>query len=115
MAWRIHQVAYVENLYPRRYSNFSTAFINPMFPSWIKSRNDKPRLVYFLAIEITSRRFASTISVLARSAFRSQSFRDWYCSAYSSTESQSDFSRSRDLIPADERAPEPRRCFAVSL
>src|SRR5437867_892505 len=22
MAWRIHQVAYVENLYPRRYSNF---------------------------------------------------------------------------------------------
>src|SRR5436305_13888685 len=64
IAWRIHQVAYVENLYPRRYSNFSTAFINPMFPSWIRSRNDNPRLVYFLAIEMTSRRFASTISVL---------------------------------------------------
>jgi len=33
MAWRIHHVAYVENLYPRRYSNLSTAFIRPMFPS----------------------------------------------------------------------------------
>src|SRR5436305_14994644 len=104
IAWRIHQVAYVENLYPRRYSNFSTAFINPMFPSWIRSRNDNPRLVYFLAIEMTSRRFASTISVLARSAFRSQSFRDWYCSAYSSRDSQSDFSISRDWMPAGELA-----------
>src|SRR4029079_9854105 len=26
IAWRIHHVAYVENLYPRRYSNLSTAF-----------------------------------------------------------------------------------------
>src|SRR5713101_1552034 len=92
MAWRIHHVAYVENLYPRRYSNFSTAFINPMFPSWIRSRNDRPRLVYFFAIEITSRRFASTISVLARNAFRTQLLSDWYCSEYSSRESQSDFS-----------------------
>src|SRR5882757_9851031 len=33
IAWRIHQVAYVENLYPRRHSNLSTAFINPMLPS----------------------------------------------------------------------------------
>jgi len=31
MAWRIHHVAYVENLYPRRHSNLSTAFIRPMF------------------------------------------------------------------------------------
>src|SRR3954452_6006968 len=43
MAWRIHHVAYVENLYPRRYSNLSTAFIRPMLPSWIKSRNCRPR------------------------------------------------------------------------
>src|SRR5258706_909479 len=33
MAWRIHHVAYVENLYPRRHSNLSTAFIRPMLPS----------------------------------------------------------------------------------
>jgi len=38
-----------------RYSNLSTAFIRPMLPSWIRSRNCRPRLVYFLAIEITSR------------------------------------------------------------
>ncbi len=37
MAWRIHQVAYVENLKPRRQSNFSTALSSPMLPSWIES------------------------------------------------------------------------------
>src|SRR4051794_7252720 len=42
-----------------------------MLPSWIRSRNCRPRLVYFLAIEITSRRFASTISFLAWRASRS--------------------------------------------
>src|ERR1700712_5500975 len=66
MACRIHHVAYVENLYPRRYSNLSTAFIKPMLPSWIRSRNCKPRFVYFLAMEITRRKFASVISRLAR-------------------------------------------------
>ena len=66
IACLIHQVAYVENLYPLLYSNFSTAFISPIFPSWIKSRKDKPRLVYFFAIDMTSRRLASTISVFAR-------------------------------------------------
>src|SRR5476649_2033868 len=65
MAWRIHHVAYVENLYPRRYSNLSTAFIRPILPSWIKSRNCRPRLVYFLAIEMTRRKLASVISRLA--------------------------------------------------
>ena len=49
----------------------STAFIRPMLPSWIRSRNCRPRLVYFLAIEITRRRFASTISFLAWRASRS--------------------------------------------
>ncbi len=39
IAWRIHHVAYVENLYPRRHSNLSTAFMRPMFPSWMRSRN----------------------------------------------------------------------------
>ena len=39
-----------------------------MLPSWMRSRNCRPRFVYFLAIEITSRRFASTISFLARRA-----------------------------------------------
>ena len=42
-AWRIHHVAYVENLKPRRWSNFSTARISPSEPSWIRSRNVSPR------------------------------------------------------------------------
>ena len=41
--WRIHQVAYVENLKPRRQSNFSTARFRPSVPSWIRSRNGTPR------------------------------------------------------------------------
>src|SRR5205823_1368376 len=40
--WRIHHVAYVENLKPRRQSNFSTARLRPSVPSWIKSRNGTP-------------------------------------------------------------------------
>src|SRR5678810_298816 len=42
-----------------------------MLPSWIRSRNCRPRFVYFLAIEITRRRFASVISRLALRAFAS--------------------------------------------
>ena len=42
-----------------------------MLPSWIRSRNWRPRLVYFLAIEITRRKLASTISFFARRAFAS--------------------------------------------
>ena len=42
-----------------------------MLPSWIRSRNCRPRLVYFLAIEMTRRRLASTISFLACRASRS--------------------------------------------
>ncbi len=42
-----------------------------MLPSWIKSKNCKPRFVYFLAIEITRRKLASTISFFARRAFAS--------------------------------------------
>jgi hypothetical protein len=37
-----------------------------MLPYWIRSRNCSPRLVYFFAMEITRRRFASIISFLAR-------------------------------------------------
>ncbi|MCX6348244.1 MAG: hypothetical protein NTV79_01910 [Candidatus Aureabacteria bacterium] len=36
-----------------------------MFPSWMRSRKESPRLVYFLAIEITNLKLASTISPLA--------------------------------------------------
>src|SRR5258708_15209136 len=43
-----------------------------MLPSWIRSRNCRPRLVYFFAIEITRRRLASTISFLAWRACGSQ-------------------------------------------
>src|SRR5438874_12149425 len=98
IACRIHHVAYVENLYPRRYSNFSTAFINPIFPSWIRSRNDRPRLVYFFAMEITRRRLASTISVLALNAWRSQPFSVRYSSTYSESENHRFFSSSRILL-----------------
>ena len=42
-----------------------------MLPSWMRSRNCRPRLVYFLAIEMTRRRLASTISFLAMRASRS--------------------------------------------
>ena len=45
-----------------------------MLPSWIKSRNCKPRLVYFLAIEMTKRKLASIISFLALREERSPSF-----------------------------------------
>ena len=42
IAWRIHHVAYVENLWPRRQSNFSTARLRPIAPSWIRSRSGRP-------------------------------------------------------------------------
>src|SRR3984885_15115720 len=45
--------------------------MSPMLPSWMRSRNCRPRLVYFLAIEMTRRRFASTISFFACRASRS--------------------------------------------
>ncbi len=35
-------MAYVENLKPRRQSNFSTARFSPSVPSWIRSRNGTP-------------------------------------------------------------------------
>src|SRR5207253_2088605 len=37
-ACRIHHVAYVENLKPLRWSNFSAARTSPIVPSWIRSR-----------------------------------------------------------------------------
>ena len=65
IAWRIHHVAYVENLNPFSYSNLSTAFIRPIFPSWIRSRSGSPLPTYFLAILTTSLRLASISSFLA--------------------------------------------------
>src|SRR5512133_221795 len=73
-AWRIHQVASVENLKPLRWSNFSAARTRPIVPSWIRSRKGRPWLRYFLAIETTRRRLASTISCLARCSPRSIRF-----------------------------------------
>ena len=55
----IHHVAYVENLQPRSGSNFSTAFIRPMLPSWIRSSKGSPWLRYFLAMLTTSLKFFS--------------------------------------------------------
>src|SRR5215211_3603792 len=55
----IHQVAYVENRKPRSGSYFSTAFISPMLPSWIRSSKGSPYPRYFLATETTSLKFFS--------------------------------------------------------
>ena len=60
MAWRIHQVAYVENLKPLRQSNFSTACMSPRLPSWMRSRSGRPDAWYFLAIDTTRRRLDCT-------------------------------------------------------
>ncbi len=68
MACLIHHVAYVENLYPLEYSNFSTALISPTFPSCIKSRKGNPRFMYLLAILTTSLRLDSIRSLLASAA-----------------------------------------------
>src|SRR3989338_10172731 len=67
MDWRIHQVAYVENLYPLVQSNFSTALNKPRLPSWIKSSKVKLALrpTYFLAMETTKRKFALARRFLA--------------------------------------------------
>ena len=43
IAWRIHHVAYVENLKPLEWSNLSTARISPRLPSWIRSSSCMPR------------------------------------------------------------------------
>src|SRR5215211_8863446 len=64
----IHQVAYVEKRLPISGSNFSTALIKPALPSWIKSSKGTPRPRYFLAMEITSRRFDSMSLFLALSS-----------------------------------------------
>src|SRR5215210_5869906 len=60
IACLIHHVAYVENLKPLDGSNFSAALMRPRLPSWMRSRKETPRLRYFLAIETTSLRLAST-------------------------------------------------------
>jgi hypothetical protein len=74
IAWRIHQIAYVENLKPRRYSNLSTARMRPVLPSWIKSRKPMPRFLYFFATEITRRKLLRHISPFASSYSRSNLF-----------------------------------------
>ncbi|MNC96868.1 hypothetical protein D3C83_143510 [compost metagenome] len=43
---------------PRSYSNFSTAFISPMFPSWMRSMKEIPWFRYFFAMWTTRRRLA---------------------------------------------------------
>src|SRR5438132_1222204 len=39
--------------------------MSPMLPSWMRSRNWRPRFMYFFAIDTTRRRLAWTISCLA--------------------------------------------------
>src|SRR5678815_4881722 len=59
-----------------RYSYFSTAFIRPVLPSWIRSRKDSPRLRYFLAIETTRRRLPLESLRLA-SSYSAKCRRTW--------------------------------------
>ena len=73
IAWRIHHVAYVENLKPFSKSNFSTARMRPMLPSWMRSRNDIPRPMYFFAIDTTSRRLAEVSCSRASRPIRTSS------------------------------------------
>ena len=47
------------NLKPLSGSYFSTAFISPMLPSWMRSSKGKPIPLYFLATETTSLKFFS--------------------------------------------------------
>ena len=71
IAWRIHHVAYVENLKPLRQSNFSTARIRPRFPSWMRSRKSMPDvLAYRRALATTSRRLAVRNASLASRPWR---------------------------------------------
>ena len=70
MPWRIHHVAYVENLNPRRQSNSSTARIRPMLPSWIRSSSGSPWPWYLRATDTTSRRLAMMKRWRAASALR---------------------------------------------
>ena len=70
MAWRIHHVAYVENLKPLRQSNFSTACIRPRLPSWMRSSSGRPEAWYFLAIDTTRRRLDCTNARSASSPSR---------------------------------------------
>jgi len=93
IAWRITR-SRRSRTYSRRYSNLSAARINPMLPSWIRSRRCSPRLTYFLATETTRRRLAST-----RSSWRAPlpAHRDGSRSGY-------DEDRSKELRPS------PRAC-----
>ena len=68
IACLIHHVAYVENLYPLSLSNLSTAFIKPILPSWIKSKNNKPLPTYLLAILTTKRKLDSASLFIASSS-----------------------------------------------
>ena len=52
----------------------STAFISPIFPSWIRSRNGIPRPTYFLAMLTTRRRLASVSCFFASSSPASTRF-----------------------------------------
>ena len=64
----------MENLKPRRQSNFSAARINPKMPSWIRSSRVRSRDWYFFAIEMTSRRLELIIRSFASGSPRSMRF-----------------------------------------
>ena len=65
IAWRIHHTAYEMNFTPWSGSNFRAAVIRPTLPSPIRSVRGRPRFWYFLATEMTNRRFRRTSSCIA--------------------------------------------------
>ncbi len=104
-ACRIHQVAYVENLNPLRWSNFSAARTRPIVPSWIRSRKGSPWFLYLFAIETTSRRFASTISRFAPSSPRSMRFASsTSCAAVSRAEGGIRYEQGGRMVGAARRS-----------
>src|SRR6185436_8436455 len=60
IAWRTHHTAYVMNLTFLPGSKRLAASMSPMFPSLMRSRNERPQPRYRFAYETTNRRFAST-------------------------------------------------------
>ncbi len=96
IAWWIHHFAYVENRYPRVWSNFCTAVSSPRLPSAIRSASGIVEDRYRLAIMTTNRRFASAIASAARFASRRSS------------------SVAPSRLPDATRRPRSTSCSAVS-
>ena len=85
--------------------------MRPRLPSWTRSRSPSPRPMYFLAIDTTSRRFASTRRLRARSPLRTVRSR-MIRSAAASDPASSSWSSAR--VPASACIASSTSCCGVS-